>query len=147
MKRLVLLTAVLCIPLFLAGCLSPNSARIVGDMYNAAIVEEEDNVASYFSEAYLKAHPKEELTGELAQDVRAMYGVNMMNITLIRDRDLQDDYIESLGLSEDRDLYVVTAQTDEREVMVWIVEHGDKQYTIIYGEKYDFDTYNDKVLE
>ncbi|MFD1414270.1 hypothetical protein [Oceanobacillus jeddahense] len=146
MKRLLLLI-VICIPLFLAGCLSPSSARIVNDMYEAALMEEEENVASYFSEEYIEAHSIDELTNELAEDVRAMYGVKMMNITLIRNRELKDDYIESIGLSNDQDLYVVTAQTDEREVMVWIVERGDTQYSIIYGERYDFDTYNDIVLE
>ncbi|MEK4297966.1 hypothetical protein MKY30_00925 [Oceanobacillus sp. FSL W8-0428] len=146
MKRLVLLI-VMCIPVFLAGCLSPNSARIVNDMYTAALMDEEENVASYFSEEYLEAHPIEELTNEAAEDVRAMYGVNMMNITLIRDRELQDNYIESIGLSDDQDLFVITAQTDEAEVMVWIVERGKTQYTIIQGERYDFDTYNEKVLD
>ncbi|GIO24495.1 hypothetical protein [Oceanobacillus sp. J11TS1] len=146
MKRLVLLIVV-CIPLFLSGCLSSSSARIVSDMYKAAIMEEEDKVASYFSEAYLDTHPIDELTKELAEDVRGMYGVNMMNITLIRDRELQDDYIESLGLSDEKDLFAVTAQTDEREVMVWMIERGDAQYTIVHGERYDFDTYNEKVLQ
>ncbi|MFD1451207.1 MULTISPECIES: hypothetical protein [Oceanobacillus] len=146
MKRLVLLI-VMCIPVFLAGCLSPNSARIVNDMYTAALMGEEENVASYFSEEYLEAHPIEELTNEAAEDVRAMYGVNMMNITLIRDRELQDNYIESIGLSDEQDLFVITAQTDEAEVMVWIVERGKTQYTIIQGERYDFDTYNEKVLD
>ncbi|GGP07154.1 hypothetical protein [Oceanobacillus neutriphilus] len=146
MKRLVLLI-VICIPIFLAGCLSPNSAKVVNDMYQAALMEEEENVASYFSEEYLEAHPIEELTNESAEDVRTMYGVNMMNITLIRDRELQDNYIESIGLSDDQDLYVITAQTDETEVMVWVVERGKSQYTIIQGERYDFDTYNEKVLD
>ncbi len=146
MKRLVLLI-VMCIPVFLAGCLSPNSARIVNDMYTAALMGEEENVASYFSEEYLEAHPIEELTNEAAEDVRAMYGVNMMNITLIRDRELQDNYIESIGLSDEQNLFVITAQTDEAEVMVWIVERGKTQYTIIQGERYDFDTYNEKVLD
>lgn len=146
MKRLVLLI-IMCIPVFLAGCLSPNSARIVNDMYTAALMGEEENVASYFSEEYLEAHPIEELTNEAAEDVRAMYGVNMMNITLIRDRELQDNYIESIGLSDEQDLFVITAQTDEAEVMVWIVERGKTQYTIIQGERYDFDTYNEKVLD
>lgn len=146
MKRLVLLI-VICIPLFLAGCLSPNSAKVVNDMYQAALMEEEENVASYFSEEYLEAHPIEELTNESAEDVRTMYGVNMMNITLIRNRELQDNYIESIGLSDDQDLFVITAQTDETEVMVWIVERGKSQYTIIQGKRYDFDTYNEKVLD
>lgn len=146
MKRVALLI-VICIPLFLAGCLSPNSVRVVSDMYTAALMDEEENVASYFSEEYLEAHPLEELINESAEDVRAMYGVNMMNITLIRDRDLQDNYIESIGLSDDQDLYVITAQTDETEVMVWIIERGESQYTIIQGERYDFDTYNEKVLD
>ncbi|GEN87651.1 hypothetical protein [Oceanobacillus sojae] len=146
MKRLVLLI-VMCIPVFLAGCLSPNSARIVNDMYTAALMGEEENVASYFSEEYLEAHPIEELTNEAAEDVRAMYGVNMMNITLIRDRELQDNYIESIGLSDEQNLFVITAQTDEAEVMVWIVERGKTQYTIIQGERYDLDTYNEKVLD
>ncbi|WP_339179688.1 hypothetical protein [Oceanobacillus sp. FSL W7-1293] len=146
MKRLVLLMMI-CIPLFLAGCLSPNSARVVNDMYQAAIMEEEENVASYFSEEYLKEHPIDELTSELAEDARTMYGVNMMNITHIREKELQDNYIESAGLSDNPDLSVVTAQTDEREVMVWMVERGSAQYTIIQGERYDFDTYNENVLE
>ncbi|WP_152655338.1 hypothetical protein [Oceanobacillus sp. CFH 90083] len=146
MKHLLLLI-VICIPLFLAGCLSPNSVRVVNDMYQAALMEEEEKVASYFSEDFLEAHPIKELTHELAEDVRAMYGVNMMNITLIRDRELQDDYIESLGLSDEQEVYVITAQTDEREVMVWIVERGRSQYTILQGERYDFDTYHDIVLD
>ncbi|WP_080873075.1 hypothetical protein [Oceanobacillus timonensis] len=146
MKRLILLIAI-SIPLFLAGCLSPNSVRVVNDMYEAALMEEEEKIASYFSEAYLEAHPIGELTNELTEDVRRMRGVHMMNITLLRERELQDDYIESTGLSGDPDIHIIAAQTDEREVMVWIVERGDTQYTITNGEKYDFDTYHDIVLD
>ncbi|MFD1065932.1 hypothetical protein [Oceanobacillus locisalsi] len=146
MKHLILLIA-MSVPLFLAGCLSPNSVQVVNDMYEAALMEEEENTASYFSEAYLEAYQIEELTNELAEDVRNMHGVHMMNITLIHDRELQDNYLESIGLSAEQDIHVIAAQTDEQEVMVWIIERGHTQYTIIDGERYDFDTYNDIVLD
>lgn len=145
MKKL--LPIMLCMPFILAGCLSPTSVKVVADAYEAAIVEDDELVARYFSEEYLAQHPAEELTQEMAEDVRNRYGVNMMNFKELRNREMKDSYVEELEkqLGND-DWHIVVAQTNDQEVVVWTIIRGEASYILVNSDRMSFDRYNEEVI-
>ncbi|MFS0750656.1 hypothetical protein [Oceanobacillus sp. 1P07AA] len=145
MKKL--LPIILCIPLLLVGCLSPTSVKVVADVYEAAIVEDDELVARYFSEEYLAQHSAEELTQEMAEDVRNRYGVNMMNLKELRIREMQDSYVEELEKRYDNDDWsIVVAQTNDQEVVVWTIIRGEASYILVNSDRMSFDRYNEEII-
>ncbi|BAC14612.1 hypothetical protein ACFQ4N_01765 [Oceanobacillus iheyensis] len=145
MKKILLV--VLCMPFILAGCLSPTSVKVVSDAYEAAIVEDDELVARYFSEEYLLQHPAEELTQEMAEDVRNRYGINMMNLKELRNRELQDSYIEEVEKQYGNDdWHIVVAQTNDQEVVVWTIIRGEASYILVNSDRMSFDRYNEEII-
>lgn len=134
-------------PFILAGCLSPTSVKVVSDAYEAAIVEDDELVARYFSEEYLLQHPAEELTQEMAEDVRNRYGINMMNLKELRNRELQDSYIEEVEKQYGNDdWHIVVAQTNDQEVVVWTIIRGEASYILVNSDRMSFDRYNEEII-
>ncbi|MBP2077195.1 hypothetical protein [Oceanobacillus polygoni] len=146
MQRLVIV--ILCIPvLLLSGCLNPAAVSVVSDMYEAALLENDELVATYFSEDYLEKHPLEELSDELAADVRNRGGVNLLNMKELQGRNLQSEIVQALNDTYAEDWSFVVLQTDDDTIQTWVVKRGETQYYIVEGQKMNVDTYNGAVLK
>ncbi|MFD1848750.1 hypothetical protein [Oceanobacillus bengalensis] len=131
----------------LSGCMNPTSVRIVEDMYRAAIMEEDTKVESYFSEEFmLENEPFSEVKDKIHTDAINMKGIEFMNTTEIREKDLNPEIAEGLNDTFDEWSYIVT-QIDEDQIMTWVVQRGETQYYIVEGKAYPIDAYNEEVLE
>ncbi|WP_249870373.1 hypothetical protein [Oceanobacillus saliphilus] len=146
MKKMI--TILILIPvLLLSGCLNPTVVSLVEKAYEAALVENDALVETFFAEEYLAEHPLEELSDEMAEDVRNRAGVKLMNIKEHREDHLDSEVVEKLNEAYDGEWYFVAAQTDDETIMTWVVQRGEYQYYIVDGEKVDVDTYLEDILK
>lgn len=132
--------------IFLTGCLSPASVTIVTDMYTEALKEEEEGVAAFFSEAFLAEHAIDELTEELANHVRNAGGVQLLNTVELKTHQLNEAIAEELDETYRDDWFYIVLESDEDEIMTWIVLRTNTHYEIVDGEKMTVDAYNENVL-
>ncbi|WP_162800333.1 hypothetical protein [Oceanobacillus zhaokaii] len=146
MKRLGLFSFVVCF-LLLSGCMNSVTARIVEDMYMAALNEDVDKAVSYFSEDFLADKQLDELMSDLTADVINMEGIAFMNIIELNERKLNPDLIEKLDDSYGEAWHFVIAKVDQNHIMTWVVQKGSSQYYIVGGEEVHVDKYNEEVLK
>jgi hypothetical protein len=146
MKRLITI-AILTSVLFLSGCLNPIAISVVQDAYEAALVENDRLVETYFSKDYLSEHPIEELSDELAEDVRNREGTKLMNFKEHGEGRLNPEVVQALNEKYNDEWNFVVAQTSDETIMIWIVIKGERQYSIVDGKKIDVDTYLKDVLK
>lgn len=140
--------AICCLPgFFLSGCMNSIAASVVEDVYEAALMEDDATVQTYFSKEYLTEHPLDELSDELGQDVRNMEGVKLLNVTEHKQGELDPDIVEELNNMYQDDWHFIALQTSNDEIMTWVVLKGEQQYTIVDGKKVSVETYNDKILK
>lgn len=145
MKKLLLFAVVISC-LFLSGCMNSVTARIVEDMYLAALKEEEDTTASYFSEEYLADKQLDELMAEVANGAINMEGIAFMNIIELKERKLNPELIEKLDNSYGEGWHFVIAKVAQDRIMTWVVQKGSTQYYIVGGEEVHIDKYNEEIL-
>ena len=146
MKRLI--AVMICIPmLLLSGCFNAVAVSVVSDMYEAALLEDDELVETYFSEDYLARHPLEELSDELAEDVHTRGGINLLNMKELQERNLQKDISQDLNNVYDEDWRFIVVQTGENTIKTWVVLRGETQYYIVDGQVMDVKTYNREVLK
>ncbi|WP_156289730.1 hypothetical protein [Oceanobacillus salinisoli] len=139
--------AVIITHLFLSGCMNSTAVRIVEDMYRMALMEEYEKVESYFTREFIvENEPFAEYMTELKEDVISMEGVDLMHLTELTISELHENIVNELDERFPEGWSMVVAQTDEQHVMTWIVQKGEQQYYIVYGEKLHFDEYHQVIL-
>lgn len=143
MKKLLVL--LLSIVVILTGCLNPASVRVIEDMYTQALMEEEEAVATYFSDDILEEHPIEELTQELASHPRAVGGISLLNAAQLTRNRLQPDIVEELDEKYDEEWHFVVNDATEGEVMTWVLLKTPTQYLIVEGEKVSIEEYQEHI--
>lgn len=129
----------------LTGCLSPASVSVVDDMYTQALLEEEEALASYFSEEFLNEHPLDQLTEELAGHVRDVGGTNLLNTVELRPKELNPEIVEELDQRYDVPWYFIVNDADGENIMTWVVIKTSTQYQIVEGEKLNRNQYNEDI--
>lgn len=144
MKK-ILITLIFLI-LILSGCLNTLSASIVEDMYTKTLLDEDEQVAAYFSEAYLAEHPIGTLADELAGHVRNVGGVKLLNTVEVTQNRLNPNIASELDETYSDEWYYIVNNADENSVMTWIVLKKSSQYEIVDGEEMTTDAYNENVL-
>ncbi|RDW20029.1 hypothetical protein CWR48_06900 [Oceanobacillus arenosus] len=146
MKKLGLFFVIIfCLPL--SGCMNSATARIVEDMYMAALNEDVDTALSYFSEDYLADKPIDELMTDLTADVINMKGIAFMNTIELNERKLNPELIKKLTDTYGDTWHFVVAKVDQDRIMTWVVQKGNDQYYIVGGEEVHVDKYNEEVLK
>ena len=144
MKKILI---TLIFPVFiLTGCLNTLSVAIVEDMYTEALLEEDAQVAAYFSEEYLTENPIEPLADELAGHVRNAGGVKLLNAVEVTRNRLNPAIASELDETYSDEWYYIVNNADENSVMTWIVLKKSSQYEIVDGEELTTDDYNENVL-
>ncbi|MFC4024000.1 hypothetical protein ACFOUV_09350 [Oceanobacillus longus] len=146
MKRFIAI-AILTFILFLSGCMNPAVVSVVQDVYEAALVENDVLVETYFSEDYLADHSLEKLSAEMREDVRNREGIKLMNMKEHKERQLTPEVVEMLNEEYDKDWNFVTVQTSDDRMMIWIVVRGEQRYYIIDGKKMDTETFLEDILK
>ncbi|WP_339227173.1 hypothetical protein NSQ77_16680 [Oceanobacillus sp. FSL K6-2867] len=147
MKRVIAAGIIGISIVLLSGCFNSTAVSVVSDMYEAALLEDNELVGTYFSEDYMEEHPLEELSDELAEDVRNRGGVNLLNMKELQERNLQTDISKKLNDAYDEDWRFIVVQTDDDTIKTWIVLRGETQYYIVDGQVMDVETYNREVLQ
>ncbi|GAB3053007.1 hypothetical protein [Virgibacillus ainsalahensis] len=138
---------VIILSLFLSGCMNQASAKVVEDMYNAALVENEEYIRGIYAEHYEDIDENlDEVMGKLTTQVRSMQGVKNMSITELRHRQLQPEVIKNLDERYDKNWYLVVARLDDNSVMLWILQ-ADGYYFIADGQKLSNEEYNNEILD
>lgn len=132
--------------LFLTGCLNPVSVSVVTEMYKEALLEEEENVAAYFSDAFLDDYSIDELTQELASHVRNAGGIQLLNTVEIKRNQLNEAIVTELDETYEDDWFYIALESGKDEIMTWIVLRTSTHYEIVDGEKMTVDAYNENVL-
>ncbi|WP_010647924.1 hypothetical protein [Oceanobacillus massiliensis] len=146
MKRLI--HAAIIIPFFLlAGCLNPTVVSIVEAAHEAALVENDELVGTYFSDDFMEERSLEGLSDGLAEDVRNSEGVKLMNMKEIKEGQLRQEIVEKFNTRYDGEWNMVAGQTGETFIKVWIVKKENHRYVIVEGEEMDIDTYNEQILK
>lgn len=145
MKKLIIILFVA--SFLLTACFNPIAVSVVEDMYEAALLEDEAEISSYFSDAYLEEHSSEELSAELAEHVRYAGGVKLLNTVELPRNRLNDDIVTELDDAYDDNWYYIVLDASEEEVMTWIVIKGSSQYEVVDGEKMNHSEYNENVLQ
>lgn len=133
--------------LLLAGCFHSAAVSVVQDMYEAALVENEQLVEAYFDDNYLEDKSLTEITEELAEDARAMQGVTSMNITEHTSRHLNENLAEQMDALYGDNWHYIVAQTGGDSIMTWILIKGETQYYIMDGQKISVEQYNKEILK
>ena len=133
--------------LLLAGCFHSAAVSVVQNMYEAALVENEELVEAYIDENYLEDKSLEEITEELAADARKMQGVKSMNITEHTASHLNENLTEEMDASYGDNWHYIVAQTGEDSIMTWILLKGETQYYIMDGQKVSVEEYNKEILK
>lgn len=130
----------------LTGCLNPIAVSVVEDMYTHALMEEDEIVATYFSEAFLSENPVGPLTDELAEQAQNVGGIKLLNSIELRKNQLQPDIVTELGETYSEEWFYIVVQPDEDYIMTWIVLKKETHYEIVDGEKMTVEAYNENVL-
>lgn len=144
MKKLIIILFVA--SFLLTACFNPIAVSVVEDMYEAALLEDEAEISSYFSDAYLEEHSLEELSAELAEHVRYAGGVKLLNTVELPRNRLNESIVTELDNAYGDDWYFIVLDAGEGEVMTWTVIKGSSQYEVVAGEKMTVDSYNEDVL-
>ncbi|MBY7144265.1 hypothetical protein KFZ56_14640 [Virgibacillus sp. NKC19-3] len=131
----------------LSGCLNQASAKVVEDIYNAALKGDEDYVRAVFAEndADVDEHLSE-IMEQLATEVEDMQGTKNMGIRELRNRQLQDDLIEHLDEKYDENWYLIAARLDDETVALWTMQ-SDGYYFVADYEELSNDTYHKEILD
>ena len=146
MKQLIIILILTSI-LFLSGCLNPVAVSVVEDTYEAALMKNDALVESYFSKDFLAEHPIEELSDELAEDVRNREGTKLMNFKEHGEGHLNPEVIQALNEKYNNEWNFVVAQTSDATIMIWIVIKGERLYSIVDGKEVDVNTYLEDILK
>ncbi|MFC2949648.1 hypothetical protein [Virgibacillus sediminis] len=141
------------LPLFLAvtillgGCMNQASARVVEDMYNAALVGNDEYIRGMFSRHYegIDEH-LDEVVGELASQVQHMQGVKNMSIQQLRKLQIQSGVIGHLDEKYDENWYLIVARLDDDQVILWTVRK-DGYYFIAGSEEMSNEEYQEEILK
>lgn len=143
MKRLVGILASLLF--LLAGCLNPVAVRLVEDMYTQALIEEEQAMEMYYSEEFLQEQPLESFSDELAEHVRHVGGVPLLNAVELTRNQLNPEIADALDGKYGDDWSYVVNDADKGYLMAWVVKRTSGIYKIIEAEKITVDHYHDYV--
>ncbi|WP_067726209.1 hypothetical protein [Oceanobacillus damuensis] len=147
MKRFITITILVLLPvLFLSGCLNPSVVTVVERAYEAALMENDALLETFFSEEYLAEHPLDELSIEMAEDVRNRQGTKLMNMKEHRGH-LNPEIVKLLDDEYAGEWNFVAVQTDDETIMTWIVQKGESKYSIVDGKKMNADVYLEEVLK
>ncbi|RLL46801.1 hypothetical protein D8M04_06260 [Oceanobacillus piezotolerans] len=143
MKKMGVIGGIISI-LFLSGCFHSTAARIVTDMYQAALGMDKELVESYFSEDYKEDNePFTEVVEKLNVDVVNRQGVHLMHITELTSSQLTEEAVQALNEDYQGEWSLVVAQIDEDSLMAWIVQRGETQYYIMDGKEISNKEFND----
>lgn len=132
--------------IFLTGCFNPTSVRVVEDMYNKAILEEDEVVAQFFSDEVLAQYSPDELTEELASHARNVGGIPLLNAMELTRNRLNPKIVEELDATYDN-WYFIVNDASEEEVMTWVLIKTATQYEVVTGEKLSNTEFQKNILK
>lgn len=133
--------------MLLGGCMSSNAVRVVEDMYRKVMMEDE-RVEGFFSKQFMEANaPFDEYKDKLYSDVIEREGVALMHLKELSKNQMNTSLVEELDLSNGDHWHFVVAQVDDDHVMLWVVQRGERQYTIVDGKEMHVDEYRNYILD
>ncbi|UJL45477.1 hypothetical protein KFZ58_13835 [Virgibacillus sp. NKC19-16] len=145
MKKVAISIVISC--LLLSGCLNQASARVVEDMYNAALTGDKEYVHAVFAENDAAIDENlDEVMEQLASQVEDMQGTKNMGIRELRNRHLQDDLIENLDETYDENWYLVVARLGDDTLALWTLQ-SDGYYYVADHKEMSNDAYNEEILD
>ncbi len=133
--------------ILLTGCMNPSYVHVVEDMYRAAVSEDWERAASYFSkEFFAEREPMEQFLEEIAWVVREMEGADMMNSRELKRKQISNKLTEELDEQYGENWRLVVSQSVDDTVMLWVVQKGADQYYIADGKQISAKVYREEVL-
>ncbi|WP_373893511.1 hypothetical protein ACUL41_04995 [Virgibacillus natechei] len=133
--------------ILLSGCMNQASARVVDDIYNAALKGDDEYIESVFAEKYADTNANlDDVLAQLASQVEDMQGTKNMGIRELRHRQLQDDVIENMDETYDENWYLVVARLGDDTLALWTLQSDDYYFVADYEEMSN-DVYNEEILD
>lgn len=145
MQRRIVILLITCV-FVLSGCFRSAAASVVEDMYRQALLEETDQVMTFFSEAFLEEYEKEEVMEEIISQVREEGGLKSLNVTEIRTNQLNAEIIDEVNRQYTDDWSIIANDVNSSHVMVWIVIKTSTQYEIVDAKKMTIEAYQENIM-
>ncbi|MFC3041877.1 hypothetical protein ACFOGI_16705 [Virgibacillus xinjiangensis] len=145
--RKAVLPLLLSVCILLGGCMNQASARVVEDMYNAALVGNDEYIQGIFSRYDEELDkPMEEVSKDLASQVQHMQGVKNMSIQQLRKWEIQSGVVDRMTEKYEDNWHLIVARLDEDRVNLWTVRK-DGYYFIAGCEELRNEEYQQKILK
>lgn len=128
MKKLMML-GMIAASLLLSGCMNQASARVVEDIYSAALTEDEEYIEYVFAENYPDIEQQmDDLIDTLVSHTQASQGLANMGFQEVRNRQLNEEKIAELDQKYDENWILVVGRVGDAQVALWTMQTDGYYY-------------------
>ncbi|WP_100010279.1 hypothetical protein [Lentibacillus sediminis] len=145
MKKLMVLGVILA-SLLLSGCMSQASARVVEDIYSAALTGDEEYIEYVFAENYPDIEQNmNDLIDTLVSHTQESQGLANMGLRELRHGQLNEEKIAELNQKYDENWILVVGRVGDNQVALWTMQ-TDGYYYVADFQVLSSTDYNQEFL-